>query len=381
MQKDKKKIAVFIDWFLPGYKAGGPITSVANIITHLKDEFEFFIITTDTDYLEIKQYTSIESDKWVNFDKNVKVFYISKDNLNKQNIKKIISETDFDIAYINGIYSFYFSILPLHFINKTNKKAVVASRGMLSEHAFSRKSLKKKLFLNSAKFLGLYNNVTFHATNNDEAKSIKQTINKKAEIKIAPNLPEKSDFEFVKLEKNNEILRLVSIARISIEKNTKFALEQLQNITEHNIIFDLYGSIYDENYWNECLKIINKLPENIQVNYKGTVEKSKVKQTFVKYHFSFMPSKGENFGHSILESFMSGTPVITTSNTPWKELEQKNIGWDIDLSNPEKFQQVIEKCAELSQENYDEMSKKAFNFAKEFSNNSQLIEKTKNLFE
>jgi len=29
--KDKKKILVFIDWYLPGYKAGGPVRSMANI--------------------------------------------------------------------------------------------------------------------------------------------------------------------------------------------------------------------------------------------------------------------------------------------------------------------------------------------------------------
>jgi glycosyltransferase involved in cell wall biosynthesis len=241
--------------------------------------------------------------------------------------------------------------------------------------------LKKKVFLNSAKFLGLYNNVIFHATNADEAESIKQVLSKKSTIKIAPNLPEKSNFDFVKRGKNIELLKLVSIARISIEKNTKFALEQLLNITEHKIVFDLYGSIYDKNYWNECEEIIERLPENIQVNYKGTVEKSLVKQTFAKYHISFMPSKGENFGHSILESFMSGTSVITSTNTPWKELEKKNIGWDIDLNNTSKFEEVINNCAELSQEDYDEMSKNAFNFAQEFANNPELVEKTKNLFE
>ena len=381
MHRKKKKIAIFIDWFLPGYKAGGPITSVANIVSHLKNDFEFFIITTDTDYLETTPYPLIESDKWINFDTNIKVFYISKENLNKKNIKKIISQTNFDIAYINGIYSFYFSILPLYFIKKTNKKIVVASRGMLSEHAFSRKSLKKKFFLNTAKIFGLYNNIVFHATNNEEAKSIKQIINKKSIIKIAPNLPEKNNFEFVKREKNIEQLNLVSIARISTEKNTKFALEQLFSITKYKLQFDLYGSIYDKNYWNECLKIIEKLPKNIQINYKGTIEKSLVKQTFAKYHFSFMPSKGENFGHSILESFMSGTPVITSSNTPWKELEKKNIGWDINLKNTAKFKEVINNCAKLSQDNYDIMSKNAFKFAREFANNPELVEKTKNLFE
>ncbi|MEA3451494.1 MAG: glycosyltransferase, partial [Bacteroidota bacterium] len=324
---NKTTIAVFIDWFLPGYKAGGPITSLANMIGFLKNDFNFLIITSNTDYLEREPYPNIDSDKWINFDTNIKVYYFSKENLTRKNVEKIIKNTNFDIAYINGIYSYYFSILPLFFLKKTDKKTVVATRGMLSEQAFSSKSFKKKIFLYFAKFIGFYRNITFHATNIDEAKNIKQIISKNSIIKLASNLPEKRDFKLIKRTKNNILLKLVSIARISPEKNTKFALEQLQNINNCQIIFDLYGSIYDENYWKECLKIIEQLPKNISINYKGTIKKSFVNQTFSKYHFSFMPSKGENFGHSILESFMSGTPVITSSNTPWKELEQMNVGW------------------------------------------------------
>ena len=378
--QNKRKIAVFIDWFLPGYKAGGPITSVTNIISHLKNEFEFYVITSDTDYLEPEPYPNIKSNVWIDFDKNVKVFYISKQNINKKFIRNVIAQTDFDIAYINGIYSFYFSILPLYFSKKMNKKVVVASRGMLSDHAFSRKSSKKKLFLTFVKLFGLYNNVVFHATNDEEAQSIKQQISKKSVVKVAPNLPENSNFDFVSRTKG-DVLKIVSIARISVEKNTKFALEQLLNIRNVKVRFDLYGSIYDEVYWAECKKIIAKLPENIEVNYKGTVEKRFVKQTFAKYHFSFMPSKGENFGHSILESFMSGTPVITSNKTPWQNLQEKKIGWAISLNDTEKFKTTIEFCAELSPEEYDEMSKNAFNFAKQFAENPELVEQTRKLFE
>ena len=46
---EKKKILVFIDWYLPGFRAGGPIRSCANLISHLSDEFDFNIVTTDTD--------------------------------------------------------------------------------------------------------------------------------------------------------------------------------------------------------------------------------------------------------------------------------------------------------------------------------------------
>ncbi len=366
---------------MPGYKAGGPITSVVNIIENLKDFFEFYVVTSDTDYLETEPYKDIKSDEWINFSDNLFVFYFSKQKLSKQNITTLIKGLNFDIAYINGIYSYFFSILPLLVVKKMKKKIIISARGMLSEHAFSRKSLKKKVFLLYAKIKGFYKNVKFHATNYDEKTDILK-ITGNSNISVIPNLPRKIEniTDFNKIKKENQ-LNLVSIARISQEKNTKYTFEILAQIKDFKINFDLFGSINDEVYWNECKKIIDNLPQNIQVSYFQAIESAKVIETFRKYHFSFMPSLGENFGHSILESFSAGTPVITSNNTPWKNLEEKNIGWDIDLNNKAKFIDVINKCVKMSSEDYNKMSKNCFIFASEFVKKQDLIEKTKKLFD
>ena len=380
---EKKKILIFIDWFLPGYKAGGPIRSVANMVDCLSDDFSFKIITTDTDYLETESYKNIESNTWTKFNNNTSIYYFSKGKLTKRNLNNLIKNTDFNIAYINGVYSFYFSILPLFLLRKTKKKIIVASRGMLSKHAFSSKSLKKTAFLNFAKMFGLYKNIIFQATDKKEADDIKQIIRKFKDIIVVPNLPKKTVYSENRIkEKEPGILNLVSIARISTEKNTLFALQiLLSGNYKGNVQFDLYGSVYNDEYWQKCKKTIKNLPENIFVNYKGSVESSKVHETFSDYHFSFMPSKGENFGHSVLESLAAGCPVITSDQTPWRSLEDKKIGWDIALTDKNKFVNTIQKCIDMNEEEYNELSRNAFNFAKEYAENSKAIEQTKKLFE
>ena len=45
----KKKILIFIDWFLPGYKAGGPIQSISNFVNHFGTVFDISIITSNKD--------------------------------------------------------------------------------------------------------------------------------------------------------------------------------------------------------------------------------------------------------------------------------------------------------------------------------------------
>ena len=45
MSQTKKKVLIFIDWFLPGIKAGGPINSVSAIVNQLSTEFNFYVLT------------------------------------------------------------------------------------------------------------------------------------------------------------------------------------------------------------------------------------------------------------------------------------------------------------------------------------------------
>lgn len=377
-----KKILVFIDWFLPGYKAGGPIRSVANLTAHLSGEFKFFIVTRDTDYLETNPYADVEPNKWVDFAENVKVFYFSADNLSVANIKKLVNNTDFDIVYINGIYSFYFSLLPVYLFRKTRGKVVVASRGMLSEHSFSSKNLKKKIFFRFARLFKFYKNGYFHVTNEQEKNEVGSLNLKPKGFMVAPNLAAKlPGAKNIYKKKTPAVLKLISIARISVEKNTLFALQALAD-GEYlgDIKLDIYGSVYRQEYWNECLSVIKSLPENIKVSYKGELDNKKVNETLQNYHFSFLPSLGENFGHSILESLSAACPVIISDQTPWRNLEEKNVGWDIPLKNKDKFINTIQYCIDMDQEEYDKWSEKAYGFAKEFANKPELIEQSRKLF-
>ena len=376
-----KKILLFIDWFTPGYKAGGPVRSCVNLVSHFSNEYEFFILTTNTDYCETEPYGSIESDRWNSFSNNVNIYYFSKKNMNIKNLNKIIKCLKFDVAYINGVYSFYFSIIPLVLLKILAKKnTVVAPRGMLSQHALKIKSTRKKLYLNFAKLIGLFENTVFQATNQDEEVDIKNQLGSETKVVVAPNLPAKHNFQKTsEIKKKAGKLRLVSIARIAPEKNTKFALQCLLNCRA-KLIFNLYGSIYNKKYWTECKEIISQLPENVEVYYNGSIESNKVHETIAGSHFLLMPTCGENYGHTIIESLSVGRPVIISNRTPWNNLEQQGIGWDIALDDIGLFEKTIQKCGEMNQQQFNQLSENAFRFAKKVVNDKSLIEKTKAVF-
>jgi glycosyltransferase involved in cell wall biosynthesis len=376
MKSNKIKVLVFIDWFLPGYKAGGPTRSLANMIDFLHDEIDFYVVTRSTDYLQTESYKNIEVNKWTkNF--NANIYYISPDKLSYSTIKQLIKNTDCDVLYINGVYSFYFSILPVLF--SKGKKRLVAARGMLAKTAIEIKSTKKSLFLQFAKFWGWYKNVFFHATNSNELQDIKNIFSDN-EILIAPNFPKKISFKnFDQKPKQPGELRLFSLARIAPEKNLLFALQTLQNCKQ-TISFDIFGSVYNQEYWQQCLNIIKNLPANIKVNYKNEIEPEKVNEVISNYHFLYLPTLGENFGHSIFESFTAGVPVIISDKTPWRNLEVRKCGFDLPLESESKFTELIDKLALQSQDEYNLFSQGALDFANEFINNKEIKQQNLNLF-
>ena len=381
---EKKKILIFIDWFLPGYKAGGPVRSMANMVEHLADVCDFFIITRNSDYTETVPYSDIKSNTWVDFKSGVKVFYADIEHQNKTVFNMLIDEVKPDVTYINGIYSWRFSILPLIITKKANvTKVIVASRGMLAQSAINVKSSKKRLFLKMVKLVGLYRNVLFHSTNEKEQEDICSSIGKNVSVAIADNLPKKQLPKEKYIEKKAGELKLVSLARVAPEKNTLYALQRLSDLKGFNgdIHFDLYGQIYNREYWEQCQSVIEQLPHNIIVKYKGTVEADRVGETIQQYHALYMPTRGENFGHVILESLSVGRPVLISDQTPWRKLESKKAGWDLSLANDKVWVDKLQELCEMGNDEYQKWCTGARKLAEEFVNDPELLEGYRRMFD
>ena len=378
-QKQKKTILLFIDWYLPGFKAGGPIRSMANMVQHLGKEFDFKIITRDTDYTSTEAYPGIISNAWNEGPFGEKVFYFSETQLNRKNLRKVIRETPYDIAYINGVYSWNFSILPLILCRKEQqKKIIVATRGMLAESAIEVKSSKKKLFLNLAKFSGIYKNVQFHVTNAAEEQDVYRSIGKQARVFIADNLPVPMvPSAVIKPNKQKGHLHLVNIARIAPEKNLAFALECLKNISQGEIVFDVYGPAYDSNYEQACRNIAADLPKNISVNFSGSLSPDKIPDVLQQADLMFMPTRGENFGHIILESLQHGTPTLVSDQTPFTGCDGVEA---LPLNQPKSFEESLLRWLMMDQSEYTAAAEKTKVTAALKNNTSPLLERYRNLF-
>jgi len=381
----KKKILIFVDWYLPGYKAGGPIKSISSLVEYLKNDFDFLIVTSNSDFGETQPYSSVKSDVWVKINDSTSVFYASKAFLTRKNILTLIQSVQYDAVYLNSFFSFYFSLLPLHFLRKGIIKTPVllAPRGMLGVGALKLKSGKKKLFLYISKLIGLHKNIYWHATSEQEKNEIRSVFGVKTKITTVSNLQfNLAPSQLEAAVKNKGELRLFFLSRVSEKKNLLFSLKLLSTIEKSSpVTFDIYGPIEDQVYWNKCLPLIEELrSKGLSINYCGAIQNNKVAETIKSYHFLLLPTLNENYGHVIVESFLNGKPVIISDQTPWRNLEKSNVGWDIPLNNSSKFDSVLKACVEMDNTRYNELVKSTMEYAKKNCDSESSILETKKMF-
>ncbi len=377
-----KEITIFIDWYLPGYKAGGPIRSCANMIDQLKDKYYFSIITRDTDFGETKAYSNIKSNQWNEIDEYHRVYYVSNDQLTKQFIKTKIEESS-NTIYLNSLFSKFFTIYPLQFAKNLNKKIVLAPRGMLGLGALSIKPLKKKVFITGSKIIGLFKNVTWHASAEKEKYEIENVFGKNAKIKIAQNLLPKKEITFYEKVKSENHVNLFFLSRIAVNKNLEQVLNTIEKVdSQYHINLRLIGPIEQENYWLHCKNKINELNKknNIKIEQLGPIPNSQIASILKDQHFLFLPSYSENFGHAVIESFTAFCPVILSDQTPWRNLLPEKLGWDIALKDEFGFINAVETAAKMNQEEFTTWSKAVYNKACILYNDTKTINDNLDLF-
>ena len=127
----------------------------------------------------------------------------------------------------------------------------------------------------------------------------------------------------------------------------------------------IYGPREDTKYWTECEALIAGLPSNVRVEYAGEVEHSDVTNALSQHDLFFFPTRGENYGHVIQEALVAGLPVLISDQTPWRELEQRGVGWALPLADPAAFARIIDAVTTWDDKRWQEVRENAMAYARE----------------
>ena len=375
-------ILCFISHYLPSYRSGGPVRTISNFVDHLGDEFDIQIVTRDRDALDKKPFQNVKLNAWNNVGK-AKVFYATERTLTLQGLSKLMRDTPHDVLYLNSFFAFSFSILPLlirHLRLAPIRPCVIAPRGEFSPGALEFKSVKKRLYLYVVGLTRFYNGLLWQASSKFEASDIFRQMNGTANsIFIAPNLPTKPQNKaFVQQARVSGPLRIIFLSRISPKKNLDFLLQVLAKVI-HKVDLVIYGPIEDEYYWSICNLLIEQLPVNVEVRYLGEVKPHQVNHVFAASDLFVFPTRGENFGHVILESLIAGTPVLVSDQTPWQRDNVNGIT-TLQLGDPAHWAKEIDRWSRLDEVSLQNSRHAAKAVAQKTLNNEEIVRANTNLF-
>ena len=380
MTDKNKNILISIDWFLPAYKAGGPIQSVHNIVEQLSHKFKFYIVTSNCDIDGVLDIPNTILNKWTRKE-NYQIIYLDKAHQNKKIFKQLFGERNYAAIYFNSLFSKNFTLLPLRLLQKDDTKIILAPRGMLGKGALSIKPFKKKIFLQVFKLLGWHKKVTWHATADSEKQEILRNFGLNLKIHVASNLSKKPKDNVIAKEKRVNELLLFFLSRISYKKNLLTAIKILKHVNKKfRVRFTIIGPIEDKNYWELCIEAIERLPQNIEIVVVGPQPNLSLQDILQNQHVLLLPTRHENFGHVIVESWQSGCPVIISDQTPWQNLEKKQVGFALSLNNEKIYTKYIEFFAAMNQSQFHAWSKSSHNKSLNIAYNPNILVKYMKLF-
>lgn len=385
MQAKKTIVLALVRYYLPGHKSGGPVRSIANMVAQMGDEFDFRIVTSDRDSLDKAPYAGVIVDAWNQVGK-AQVYYLSPENRSIRALAKLLSDTPCDVLYLNSFFDPIFTLRPLlarRLGLLPAKPVVIAPRGEFSPSALLLKHWKKVPYKRFSSAIGLYRDLIWHASSEHEAADIRHAMFGTAQqIAIASDMasiPDETGPSGSHTRKPDEPLRIVFLSRIAPMKNLDFALRVLARVNIP-VNFYIFGPMEDELYWKQCEGLMADLPPSIFVRYEGAVDHLQVASILESHDLFFLPTRGENYGHVIMESLSAGTPVLIADTTPWRDLEQTGVGWDLPLDNEQQFADKIHYAAQVSNEAYQRWRKQVRFYARECAAAPEVIASNRRLF-
>jgi glycosyltransferase involved in cell wall biosynthesis len=353
-------------YYLPGYRAGGPVRSLANLVAALGDDHAFHIVAYDRDLGSTEPYSGVTPGRWTEQGK-ARVWYVRAGGGWAASLWRLLRSTPHDVLYLNSFFDPLTALLPVllragHAIPR--RPLVVAARGQFSPGALGLKRGRKAAYLALTRALGLWRDVWLHATSAGEADDLTRTFGASAadRIALAPNLGPPLPPPVDRPPKIRGQHRLAFLSRVSPKKNLRYAIERLSGMAGA-VTLDIYGPLEDTAYWRECQVTAARHSGHPTVRYAGGLPHERVMEVLARYDLLILPSLGENYGHAVAEALAAGCPVLVSNRTPWRGLAEARAGWDLPLEDPAGFRAVLECCVAMGEEEHRRLREGARNLA------------------
>lgn len=246
--------------------------------------------------------------------------------------RQILARKEVSVVHSHGLW-----LLSEHFAVKQAKAAgvpyMISPHGMLEEWALNHGRLKKKIARNLFQDADLRGAAAFHVTCQDELTSLRKAgfLQPAAVIPPGVEVPELLS----RSKRNaNEKRTALFLSRVHPKKGLVRLLQIWAAILPKDWQLVIAGND-DGGHRAELEKIVLDLCLGNVVSFTGPVFDEEKERLFAEADVFLLPTFSENFGIVVAEALVRGVPVLTTTGTPWQELNDVKCGWCVGLEDQE----------------------------------------------
>ena len=234
---------------------------------------------------------------------------------------------DYYIVHLNSLWT-PVNILVAVWCRLLGIPYVFSTRGMLAPWALRRHWLVKYIIWHTVQYRILSCASAIHVTSTIEEKEVAKLL-PYAAIFCAPNAIQMPSSHFEGKVEDLGYRQALFLSRIHPKKGLDLLLRAWESVGPVGWKLAVVGS-GDKAYMDKMVELARKLRIcNDVIFYHKVIgdEKAKIFRSSALY---ILPSYSENYGIAVLEALSYGIPVITTTATPWLDLQEKGCGWIID---------------------------------------------------
>jgi glycosyltransferase involved in cell wall biosynthesis len=272
----------------------------------------------------------------------------------RRQLNKLCSGTSPHLLHDNGIW-----LSTNHAVASYARNAgivrVASPRGMLSTWSMNYGWWKKRMAWWAYQRRDLALATAFHATANEEAVEIR-SLGFTQPIAVIPNgvcFPQCMSRR--KLPDGKRIMLFLS--RVHPKKGLLNLVRAWKIVAPDNSWTLVIAGPDEGGHGTEIHREIRRLQMQDQISLPGEISDADKWTWFAASDVFVLPSFSENFGIVVAEALAAGTPVITTTGTPWAKVREIGCGWQVEPTI-DALCEAIQHAVRLSHDDLGAMGQK-----------------------
>ena len=241
--------------------------------------------------------------------------------------RKFLEVSQPDIVHINGIWEPQCWLFQ-QVAQGLGIKVVLSPHGMLESYILHRHSMKKKMALALYQRRALRRVDYFHTTAQSELDQVRKLGYTQPAVVIANGI--KTTDVLPKTEWK-AVQNILFLSRVHPKKGIDLLIEAVAQLPATALHITIAGE-GDAAYVEELKRLAIQRKVAHQFHFIGGVYGKQKWELYQRSDLFVLPTYSENFGIVVPEALYTGLPVLTTTGTPWQELETEKCGWWIELN-------------------------------------------------